>query len=69
MFNIAVSTGSACTSASLETSYVLRAIGVPDRLAGSSLRFSLGKRNTEEEIDYVIDRLACSIGKLRASSV
>lgn len=66
MYDIAVSTGSACTSASLETSYVLRAIGVPDRLAGSSLRFSLGKGNTEVEVDYVIDRLVCSIGKLRA---
>jgi cysteine desulfurase len=66
LWDIAVSTGSACTSASLETSYVLRALGVPDELAGSSLRFSLGKRNTEEEVDFVIDRLASTIGKLRA---
>jgi len=66
LYDIAVSTGSACTSASLETSYVLRALGVPDKLAGSSLRLSLGKRNTEEEVDFVIDRLATSIGKLRS---
>ncbi len=68
MYDIAVSTGSACTSASLETSYVLRALCVPDRLAGSSLRFSLGKRNSEEEVDYVVDRLVKSIGRLRNQS-
>jgi cysteine desulfurase len=65
MSDIAVSTGSACTSASLESSYVLRALGVPNELAGSSLRFSLGKRNTEEEVDFVIDRLCRTVGKLR----
>jgi cysteine desulfurase len=65
MSDIAVSTGSACTSASLEASYVLRALSVPNELAFSSLRFGLGKRNTEDEVDFVIDRLSCTIGKLR----
>jgi cysteine desulfurase len=62
---IAVSSGSACTSASLEPSYVLSALGVPERLAFPSLRFALGKRNTIEEVDFVITRLAHAIGKLR----
>jgi cysteine desulfurase len=68
MSDIAVSTGSACTSASLEPSYVLRALGVRNELAFSSLRFALGRRNTEEEVDLVIDRLACTIGKLRGKT-
>jgi cysteine desulfurase len=63
---VALSTGSACTSASLEPSYVLRATGVPDRLAFSSLRFSLGKRNTRDEVDAVIDQVVEAIGTLRA---
>ncbi|HWP39959.1 MAG TPA: IscS subfamily cysteine desulfurase [Tepidisphaeraceae bacterium] len=68
MSDIAVSSGSACTSASLEPSYVLRALGVPARLAFSSLRFSLGRRNTEQEVDFVIDRLSCTVGKLRGKA-
>lgn len=56
--DIALSTGSACTSASLEASYVLKALGVPETRARASLRFSLGKSNTAEEVDYVIDRMS-----------
>jgi cysteine desulfurase len=55
---VAASSGSACTSASLEPSYVLKALGVPDALAFSSLRFSLGRLNTQEHVDYVIDELS-----------
>lgn len=62
---IAVSSGSACTSASLEPSYVLSALGLPERLAFPSLRFALGKRNTAEEVEFVIERLHGAIGKLR----
>jgi cysteine desulfurase len=62
---IAVSTGSACTSASLEPSYVLTALGLPPRLAFPSLRFALGRWNTAEEVDFVIDRLSHAIGTLR----
>jgi cysteine desulfurase len=65
LHGIAVSSGSACTSASLEPSYVLTALGLPDRLAFTSLRFALGKRNTVEEVDVVVDRLSRAIGKLR----
>jgi cysteine desulfurase len=63
--DLAVSSGSACTSASLEPSYVLRAIGRNDELAHSSIRFTLGRFTTEEEIDYAIDLIHKNIEKLR----
>jgi cysteine desulfurase len=66
--DIAVSSGSACTSASLEPSYVLRALGRSDELAHSSIRFTLGKYTTEEEIDYTVDLLKRKIAKLRELS-
>jgi len=65
---IAVSSGSACTSASLEPSYVLRALGRSDELAHSSIRFTLGRFNTAEEIDFTIDLLQRKIAKLRELS-
>jgi cysteine desulfurase len=63
--DIAVSSGSACTSASLEPSYVLRALGREDELAHSSIRFTLGRFTTAEEIDYAVEVLKTKIGKLR----
>ncbi|MRS99768.1 IscS subfamily cysteine desulfurase [Ralstonia pickettii] len=63
--DVAVSSGSACTSASLEPSYVLRALGRNDELAHSSIRFTVGRFTTEEEVDYVIELLKSKIGKLR----
>lgn len=65
---IAVSSGSACTSATLEPSYVIRALGVGSDLAHSSIRFGLGRFNTEEEVDYVIKRVVETIQKLREMS-
>jgi cysteine desulfurase len=66
--DVAVSSGSACTSASLEPSYVLRAMGVPVEMAHTSIRFGLGRFNTEEEVDYVIDLVAQKVKKLREMS-
>ncbi len=66
--DVAVSSGSACTSASLEPSYVLRALGRNDELAHSSIRFTIGRFTTQEEIDYTIDLLHQKIGKLRELS-
>jgi cysteine desulfurase len=66
--NIAVSSGSACTSASLEPSYVLRALGVDDELAHSSLRFGIGRFTSEEEVDFVLDLLEKHVARLREMS-
>lgn len=65
---VAVSSGSACTSASLEPSYVLRALGVGDELAHTSIRFGLGRFNTEEEVDYVVDLVVKAVKRLRELS-
>jgi cysteine desulfurase len=62
---LAVSSGSACTSASLEPSYVLRALGRSDELAHSSLRMTIGRFSTEEEIDYAISTIRTNVSKLR----
>jgi cysteine desulfurase len=66
--DIALSSGSACTSATLEPSYVLRSLGVGSDLAHSSIRFGLGRFNTQEEIDFVIDRVVQAVRKLREMS-
>ena len=63
--DIAVSSGSACTSASLEPSYVLRALGRSDELAHSSIRFTLGRFTTQEEVDFTVDHLKAKVAKLR----
>jgi cysteine desulfurase len=66
--DVAVSSGSACTSASLEPSYVLRALGVDEELAHTSIRFGLGRFNTEEEVDYVVEKVVDKVNKLREMS-
>jgi cysteine desulfurase len=66
--DVAVSSGSACTSSSLEPSYVLRALGVEEEMAHTSIRFGVGRFNTDEEIDYVIDLVSRKVDKLREMS-
>ncbi|MFN9077253.1 MAG: IscS subfamily cysteine desulfurase, partial [bacterium] len=66
--DIACSSGSACTSASLEPSYVLKSLGVGDELAHSSLRLSLGRWSTEEEVDYAADAIVKAVNHLRTMS-
>jgi len=65
MADVALSSGSACTSASLEPSHVLKAIGLPDDLAHGSLRFGLGRFTTEDEVDTVVARVAAIVTRLR----
>ena len=65
--DIAVSSGSACTSASVEPSYVLRALGLPDDLAHASLRFTVGRYTTQEDVDYAAARIAEVVTGLRRS--
>ena len=66
--NLAVSSGSACTSASLEPSHVLQSMGVGDELAHSSIRFGFGRLTTEEEADYAADEIIRAVNKLRELS-
>ena len=66
--DVAVSSGSACTSATLEPSYVLKALGVGEDLAHTSIRFGLGRFNTEEEVDYVAEKVISNVNRLRDMS-
>jgi cysteine desulfurase len=66
--DVALSSGSACTSASLEPSYVLRALGAEDDMAHSSIRFGIGRFTTEEEIDFVVNTVKSKVGFLRELS-
>ena len=66
--NLSVSSGSACTSASLEPSYVLRALGVEEELAHTSLRIGLGRFTTEEDVDYAVSEIVAQVKRLRAMS-
>ena len=63
--DVAVSSGSACTSASLQPSHVLKAIGVPDDLAHASIRFGLGRPNTAEEVEFTVGAVAAAVRRLR----
>ena len=63
--DVALSSGSACTSASLEPSYVLRALGAAEDMAHSSLRFGIGRFTTEAEIDYVVEKISAIVQRLR----
>jgi cysteine desulfurase len=64
---VAASTGSACSSASVETSYVLRALGLDEATARSSLRLSVGRFTTAAEIDFAVDAIATAVGRLRTA--
>jgi cysteine desulfurase len=66
--DVAVSSGSACTSASLEPSYVLKALGVGEDLAHTSIRFGIGRFNTEEEVDHVVEKVTSTVRRLRELS-
>jgi cysteine desulfurase len=66
--DMAVSSGSACTSASLEPSYVLRALGREDELAHSSIRFTLGRFSTQEDVDFAVEKIRSQVARLRELS-
>lgn len=66
---LAVSTGSACTSASLEPSYVLKAIGVSDALAHSAIRFSFGRFTTEADVDFAVEKVVTSVREMRRQAI